>query len=273
MSFRVTAREAWKSQSDLVLGSAQKFGDMRNICLHLAYDGTNFHGWQIQPNLETIQGHVTRVIEEITEERVQVHGSGRTDAGVHALAQVCNFKVTSSIPFANLKKAMNSLLPHDIRVSRILEVPEDFHARFDAKVKTYRYRILNSQFCSPFQYRYVNHCPANLDFEAMSRAAPMVVGEFDFSSFCDSDTEVSSKARRIATSFFVFDTLHDLLEYNVCANGFLHHMVRNLVGTFLEVGKGKLSPEDVQSILAAHNRSTAGPTAPAKGLFLVSVEY
>jgi tRNA pseudouridine38-40 synthase len=245
----------------------------RNICLEVAYEGTDFHGWQIQPNLDTIQGQLTRVIERLTEECVQVHGSGRTDAGAHALAQVCNFKTESRIPLANLHRAINSLLPHSIRVNRVEEASEDFHARFDARIKHYRYRILKAQSCSPFDYRYVHHFPRALDFEPMSRAAPLIVGERDFSSFCDSAAEVDSKIRRVTSSFFVFDTRRDLLEYNICANGFLHHMVRNLVGTFLEIGKGNLTPENFHSVLEAKNRSTAGPTAPAKGLFLVSVHY
>jgi tRNA pseudouridine38-40 synthase len=245
----------------------------RNILLELEYDGTDFHGWQIQPNLDTIQGQMTRVIERITRERVCVNGSGRTDAGAHALGQVCSFKTESPLPAANFRKAINSLLPPSIRVNRLEDAPEEFHARFDAKLKHYRYRILNTKSCSPFDYRYVHHFPRRLDFERMSLAAETIVGEHDFSSFCDSDAEVESRLRRVSTSFFVFDTQRHLIEYNVCANGFLHHMVRNLVGTLLEVGKGKLKPEDFQTILNSKNRSTAGPTVPAKGLFLVSVRY
>jgi tRNA pseudouridine38-40 synthase len=245
----------------------------RNIRLELAYDGTDFHGWQMQPDLDTIQGQLTQTIERITEERVHVHGSGRTDAGAHALAQVCNFKSETHIPLDNLKKALNSLLPHSIRVNRIEEASTDFHARFDAKSKYYRYRIMNSKSCSPFDYRYVHHFPRTLNFQAMSRAAAIIIGEHDFSSFRDSDSDVDSKLRHVSSSFFVFDTCWNLLEYNVCANGFLHHMVRNLVGTFLELGKGKLSLDDFQFILKAQTRSAAGPTAPAKGLFLVSVNY
>jgi tRNA pseudouridine38-40 synthase len=245
----------------------------RNIRLELEYDGTDFHGWQIQPNLDTIQGQLTRVIAQITEERVSIHGSGRTDAGAHALAQVCNFTLASHIPLANFQKAINSLLPSAIRVNSVEQVPEDFHARFSATGKHYRYRILNAKVCSPFDHRYVYHFPRPVDYEAMSRTAEFVIGEHDFSSFCDSDAEVSSKVRRVSSSFFVFDTARNLIEYNVCANGFLHHMVRNLVGTFLEVGKGKCTSEDFRTILTARQRSTAGPTAPASGLFLVSVNF
>jgi tRNA pseudouridine38-40 synthase len=245
----------------------------RNIRLQVQYDGTDFHGWQIQPKLHTIQGAITQAIKKITSEDVQVNGSGRTDAGAHALAQVCNFLTQSSIPLANFQKALNSLLPPSIRVAGIEEMPETFHSRFDAKLKHYRYRILNSKWCSPFDYPYVHHYPKLLDCASLSRAADVVLGEHDFSSFCDSDSDAECKIRCVVSSFFVFDTKRELIEYNVCANGFLHHMVRNLVGTFLEVGKGRLMVETVSAILKAKNRSYAGPTAPAKGLFLVSVGY
>ena len=245
----------------------------RNLRLELQYDGTDFHGWQIQPNLPTIQGSLTQAIHRITTEKLHVNGSGRTDAGAHALEQVCNLLTLSKIPLANFQKAMNSLLPPSIRVLRIEEAPENFHSRFDAKIKHYRYRILNARWCPPFEFRYLHHYPRPLDFARMSQAAELVLGEHDFSAFCDSDTEVESKIRRVVSSSFVFDTRRNLIEYNVCANGFLHHMVRNLVGTFLEVGRGRLSVEDVKTILKSKTRSNAGPTAPAKGLFLVSVIY
>ena len=245
----------------------------RNLRLEIAYDGTDFHGWQIQPNLDTIQGQLTRVIERIVQAPVQVHGSGRTDAGAHALAQVCSFKTESLVPLTNLRKAINSLLPPAIRVNKIEEASENFHARFDAQGKHYRYRILASSDCSPFDHRFVHHVPRKLDFVKLSRAAELLLGEHDFSAFCDSQSEVEFKVRTVTNSFFVFDTSRRLMEYNVCANGFLHHMVRNIVGTLLEVGRGKLPCDDVLAILRSKNRSNAGPTAPAKGLFLVSVRY
>ncbi|MEW5974900.1 MAG: tRNA pseudouridine(38-40) synthase TruA [Acidobacteriota bacterium] len=245
----------------------------RNLRLDVQYDGTDFHGWQVQPGLPTIQGVLTQVVERVTHERIQVHGSGRTDAGVHALAQVCSFQTFSSIPPSNLQKALNALLPPTIRVNRVEEVPLEFHARRSAKLKHYCYRILNARDCSPFVYRYVHHHPRRLDFASLSQAAQAVLGEHDFSSFCDSDSEVESKVRTLVSSVFVFDTRTDLIEYNVCANGFLHHMVRNLAGTFLEVGKGRLAVDGVHAILHSRCRSKAGPTAPAKGLFLVSVKY
>src|SRR5262245_53119390 len=246
---------------------------LRNLRLELQYDGTDFHGWQVQPKLATIQGELTEAIRSVTAEEVHVTGSGRTDAGVHALAQVCNFRTEVGIPCINLQKALNSILPPAIRVTKIEEVPRDFHSRHDAKAKHYRYRILRDEWCSPFDYPYVLHHPRPLDLQSMSQAAELVIGEHDFSAFCDSDSEVESKVRRVASSFFVFDTRRNLIEYNVCANGFLHHMVRNIVGTLLEVGKGSLSVANVETILTSKKRSNAGPTAPAKGLFLVSVSY
>jgi tRNA pseudouridine38-40 synthase len=245
----------------------------RNLRLEIAYDGTSFHGWQIQPHLDTIQGQLTRVIERIVQAPVQVHGSGRTDAGAHALAQVCSFKCESLIPPPNFRKAINSLLPPAIRVNSIEEAPENFHARFDAQSKHYRYRIMTSGDCSPFDHRFVHHVPRPLDFVKLSAAAELLLGEHDFSAFCDSQSETEFRVRTLTNSFFVFDTPRHLMEYNVCANGFLHHMVRNIVGTLLEVGRGKLACEDLPAILRSMNRSNAGATAPAKGLFLVSVRY
>jgi len=245
----------------------------RNLRLELQYDGTDFHGWQIQPKLPTIQGSLTEAIHSITGEQVHVMGSGRTDAGVHALAQVCNFLTQARIPCFNLQKALNAVLSPSIRVTKVEEASERFHSRHDAKAKHYRYRILKDKWCSPFDYPYVFHYPRALDFGRMSQAAEVVVGEHDFSAFCDSDSEVESKVRRVISSFFVFDTRRNLIEYNVCANGFLHHMVRNIVGTLLEVGRGSLSVARVETILRSKKRSNAGPTAPAKGLFLVSVSY
>jgi tRNA pseudouridine38-40 synthase len=168
---------------------------------------------------------------------------------------------------------LNSLLPASIRVLQIEEVDKTFHARRSAARKQYRYRILTSKWCSPFDYRFAHHYPCPLDFQAMSEAAGRILGEHDFTSFSDSDSEVKSKVRRVVSSFFVFDSKQDLIEYNICANGFLHHMVRNLVGTFLEVGKGRWTVSSMDAILNAKSRSIAGPTAPAKGLFLVSVSY
>lgn len=245
----------------------------QNVRLEVQYDGTAYHGWQIQPRLRTIQGELTRTLESIVREPVHVCGSGRTDAGAHALAQVCHFHTNSRLELSNLWKALNSRLPATIRVTGIEKVATDFHARHHARTKHYRYRILNTPWCSPFEYPYVHHYYRRLNYEKLNRAAELVVGKRDFSAFCDSDSQAKSKIRRVTSSLFVFDTQRKLLEYNVCANGFLHHMVRNLVGTFLEVGRGKLPVEAIPAILESKNRSRAGPTAPAKGLFLVWVGY
>ena len=245
----------------------------RNIRLELQYDGTEYHGWQIQPNIKTIQGELTQILENITQDSIQLCGSGRTDAGVHALGQVCHFHTNSSINIHNLQKALNSNLPPSIRVNKVEQVGSLFHSRHHAKIKHYRYQILNAQWCSPFHYPYVYHFYRKLDYDKLSRAAELVIGEKDFSAFCDADSQVKCKVRHVTSSFFVFDTQANLLEYNVWANGFLHHMVRNFVGTFIEVGVGRLEVNEIPVILKSKNRSKAGPTAPAKGLFLVSVYY
>lgn len=249
----------------------------RNFKLTLAYDGTDFHGWQIQPQSKTIQGELADAIERITSERVLPQGSGRTDAGVHALAQVASFCLHSPIPGENLLLALNHTLPPAIRAISIEEVSADFHARHSAKAKTYEYRILRADICPPFLARYVHHHPYPLDEQAICAAAALVVGEHDFSSFAAVDPERGKETAELSN----VRTIHlsqwqrqgDLFIYRVRGNGFLHHMVRNLVGTFLLVGKGSILPDSIPQILASRSRSTAGPTAPASGLFLVSVEY
>lgn len=255
---------------------------MRNLKIILAYDGTDFCGWQVQPDAQSIQGALSHAIGRITNENVLPQGSGRTDAGVHALAQVATFATKSSIPVDNLVKALNDVLPASIRTLEVTEKPPDFHARKSAQAKTYRYRIYRAAICSPFLTRYVWHYPYPLNTEAMARAAAFVIGEHDFTSFAAVDPEGSnlglSKGDRFESNVRkVFDSAwtqeDDELIYTVRGSGFLHHMVRNLVGTFLRVGKGTLQPEDITRILQARSRSAAGATAPASGLFLVSVEY
>jgi tRNA pseudouridine38-40 synthase len=250
----------------------------RNLKLVLAYDGTDFNGWQIQPDRPTIQGILADVILRLTGERLLPQGSGRTDAGVHALGQVASFFLESPIPSQNLLLAMNDKLPSAIRCLSIEEVATNFHARRSALAKTYEYRLFRERICSPFLARYVHHYPYPLNQEAMNRAAQMIIGEHDFTSFAAVDPErgkeeedEASNVRTIFQSEFLSDG--GQLTYRVRGNGFLHHMVRNLVGTFLLTGKGTLTPESIREIIAAKNRSVAGPTAPAGGLFLVSVEY
>jgi tRNA pseudouridine38-40 synthase len=249
---------------------------MRNIKLVLAYDGTEFAGWQIQLDAATIQGTLAQAIEKLTGERVLPQGSGRTDAGVHALAQVATFSTDSSIPTENFVKALNGPLPSSIRILEASEVPSSFHARKSAVGKTYRYRIYRDPVCPPFLARYVWHYPYPLDESAMAEAAGMVVGEHDFTSFAAVDPERGrdeevSNVRKISSSEWRREG--EEFVYTVHGSGFLHHMVRNLIGTFLLAGKGTIQPVEITRILEARSRSAAGATAPANGLYLVSVDY
>jgi tRNA pseudouridine38-40 synthase len=248
---------------------------MRNLKLTVAYDGTDFYGWQIQPDAATVQGTLSSAIGRITGEKVLTQGSGRTDAGVHALAQVATFQSESVIPVANFVVALNDILPASIRVLAAEQVPEDFHPRKSAKAKTYRYRIYRNPICPPLLARYVWHYPYPLDENAMRDAAPLVEGEHDFTSFAAVDPERGreglSNVRRIFSSQWRRESSE--LIYEVRGNGFLHHMVRNLVGTLLLVGKGTLKPAELTRILETKDRSAAGATAPASGLYLVNVEY
>jgi tRNA pseudouridine38-40 synthase len=250
---------------------------MRNLKLILSYDGTDFAGWQVQPDAITVQGTLASAIGRITGEKVLPQGSGRTDAGVHALAQVVTFVTESSVPKANFVKALNDVLPASVRVLEAEEAAADFHARHSARAKTYRYRIYRGAICPPFLARYVWHYPYPLDEDAMKASAGLVEGEHDFTSFAAVDPErgregsAVSNVRRIFSS--AWQRLGDEFVYTAKGSGFLHHMVRNLVGTFILVGKGTLRTEDVTRILEAGDRSAAGATAPASGLYLVNVEY
>ncbi len=269
---------------------------MRNFKLTLAYDGADFHGWQLQPDRPTIQAALGEALRRITGETVVPQGSGRTDAGVHALAQVASCALASSIPAANLVVALNDILPPSIRVMQAEEAPAEFHARKSARAKTYRYRIYRGDICPPFLARYVYHHPYPLHENAISAAAAQVIGEHDFTSFAAVDPEKgeelcgpslrpgytgqrpvpheqeSSNVRTIFVS--QWQRADEELIYTVRGSGFLHHMVRNLVGTFLLVGKGTLQAADLARILRARERSAnPGATAPASGLYLVGVEY
>ena len=250
---------------------------LRNLKLTMSYDGSDFSGWQVQPDASTIQGTLASAIGRLTGENVLPQGSGRTDAGVHALAQVATFSTASPIPIENFLKALNDILPPSIRTLEVKEVPADFHARKSAKAKTYRYRICRAAICSPFLARYVWHFPYPLDENAMSNAAAAIVGEHDFTSFAAVDPERGQENNEVSNVRTIFSSRferqNDEFVYTVRGSGFLHHMVRNLVGTLILVGKGTLQPQDIAPILAARNRSAAGATAPASGLFLVSVEY
>src|SRR5208337_297124 len=277
---------------------------MRNIRLLIAYDGTDFHGWQRQSNALTVQECLESAINRTLGEKAQVWGSGRTDAGVHALNQVANFKTDCPIPCENLVKALNDALPTTVRIKDAHEVSAKFHARYDVRSKTYRYRILQAPVCSPFLWRFVWHYPFPLDSERMAEAAKLFEGEHDFTSFAavdgspaEEDRQGLSQARiappqdsgsghrpaahkvetemvrRIFASRILHHPRTSMLIYEVSGNGFLHHMVRNMVGTLMEVGRGKLEPSGIIRILKARDRSMAGPTAPAQGLCLLRVEY
>ncbi|HWY02995.1 MAG TPA: tRNA pseudouridine(38-40) synthase TruA [Candidatus Acidoferrum sp.] len=250
---------------------------MRNLRLILSYEGSDFAGWQVQPDAVTVQGTLASAIGRITGEKVLPQGSGRTDAGVHAIAQVATFSTQSSVPTTNFVKALNDILPPSIRVIEAQEVTSEFHARKSATGKTYRYRIHRAPICPPFLARYVWHYPYPLNEQAIIRAGAIVEGEHDFTSFAAVDPERGrdgmpvSNVRRIFSSRWERDG--DEFTYTVKGSGFLHHMVRNLVGTFILVGKETLKPEDVTRILESRDRSAAGATAPASGLYLVGVEY
>jgi tRNA pseudouridine38-40 synthase len=245
---------------------------MRNLKLTLAYDGTDFCGWQVQPNQPTIQALVEGVLTEIEGSPVKVHGSGRTDAGVHALAQVASCQLANPIPPENLRKAMNRLLPDAVRVIEAEEAPAAFHARHSAKSKSYEYRLWRAEICPPMLCRYVSPFPYPLDEESMRLAAPRFSGTRDFRSLAAHDGAVmESTVRTIFSS--TLQREGEQLTYRVRGSGFLRHMVRNIVGTLIEVGRGNLSPDDIERILDAKDRSAAGPTAPARGLLLVQVNY
>jgi tRNA pseudouridine38-40 synthase len=280
-------------------------GPRRNLRLLVAYDGTDFHGWQRQPDVLTVQECLESAIAGILGEKAQVYGSGRTDAGVHALNQVANFKAACPIPCENLKKALNDSLPPTVRIRDVQEVSAQFHARYNVRSKTYRYRILQAPVASPFLCRFVWHYPFKLNVERMAAAAKLFEGEHDFTSFAaaeggSADESLSNGfaapallpvpptqagvpgpatkteaafVRRIFTSRILRRARVSMLIYEVTGNGFLHHMVRNIVGTLIEVGREKLEPDDITRILKARDRSMAGPTAPARGLYLVGIEY
>lgn len=259
--------------------------------LTLSYDGTDFNGWQVQPGKPTIQGALQDALGRVTGESPLPQGSGRTDAGVHALAQVASFPLRAPIPAENLQRALNRTLPPSIRISEARTVRSaSFHARHSALAKTYEYRIFRGELCPPFLARYVYACPWPLDLGALTESARVFLGEHDFQSFAASDPDLATRelalkedadpaprtsVRTIFASAWESrcSEAGDLLVYRVRGNGFLHHMVRNLVGTMLDTARGHVRIEDLSAILAARSRSAAGPTAPARGLFLHSVEY
>lgn len=251
---------------------------MRNIKLTLAYDGSAFHGWQIQPGLATIQGSLTDVIRKITQENISVHGASRTDTGVHALGQVVSFRTQSALAVDEMQRAFNALLPPTIRIVAAEEFGPDFHARWQAVEKTYHYRIFRGAVLSPFDFRRVLHYPYPLDEAAMAHAAKHFEGEHDFTSFAASsgseDTDKDrSPIREILRSEIVRKSEQEEIVYVVTGHSFLRYMVRKIVGTLLDVGRGKLCPGDIPNLFELRDRSRSGPTAPPDGLYLVSLKY
>lgn len=263
---------------------------MRVIKLTLAYDGTDFHGWQVQPGKPTIQGALNDVLRRITQEPITVHGAGRTDAGVHAEGQVGHFKTGSRLGARAFQRALNALLPPAIRVVGAEEVARNFHARHQAVVKTYRYHIYRGAIVPPFRWRYVLHYPYPLDEAAMCRAARVFEGEHDFTSFSAPGAEDAergqgkqgSPVKTVAVSSFSRvqeggsepgDGGGYELVYTVRGRSFLRYMVRKLVGTLLEVGRGRMSEQDIAALFDLRDRSKSGPTVPPQGLVMQSVEY
>lgn len=245
---------------------------MRNLKLTIEYDGTNYCGWQRQKKGITIQGVLEEKLGCITQERVKVIGSGRTDAGVHAIGQVAHVHLKSRLPKENILRGVNSLLPADIAVKKIEEMDEKFHARYDATSKVYLYRISNQPTRSPLIHRYAWTVFPALNVEAMRDGVIYFKGTHDFTSFSAADGRDGDKKRTVM-NVEIFRIPGGVIEIEIEADGFLRHMVRTIVGTLVEVGKGKIEPPAVRDIMLARDRSLAGPTAPPQGLFLKEVKY
>jgi tRNA pseudouridine38-40 synthase len=241
------------------------------VILTLEYDGTDFFGWQLQPQGRTVQGVLEEAVRRVTQEVVRVTGASRTDSGVHAEAQVAHFDTAFSLAPARFVPALNFYLPHDVSVLSCCEAPAGFHARFDAASKLYRYRILLSRPRRPLRERFVLREWRPLDLPAMQRCAALIAGEHDFGSFASEFAEERDYVRHVSRSELIEGG--DEVHYMVEANGFLYNMVRAIVGTFLEVGHSRMTVDQFAQVLAARDRSAAGPTAPARGLTLVRVSY
>ena len=244
---------------------------MKRVKLVVAYDGTAYHGWQIQPGARTIEGELNRTLSELLQEEIQVIGASRTDSGVHALCNVAVFDTDTRIPAEKLSYALNQRLPEDIRIQSSCEVEADFHPRHCDSRKTYEYRILNREFPLPTKrlYSYFTYVP--LDVSRMKKAASYLIGEHDFKSFCATAAVVESTVRTLYEA--TVGRENDEIVIRVCGNGFLYNMVRIIAGTLMEVGRGNLEPEGMKEILEAKDRTVAGPTAPACGLTLVKYEF
>ena len=247
---------------------------MRNLKLTVQYDGTSYVGWQRQETGTSIQGLLEDALAPIAGERVTVHGAGRTDAGVHAVGQVATVALDTALTPSTVARALNAVLPLDVRVLAIEEARPEFHARFSAVGKLYEYRVLNAPIASAFMFRYAWHVPQVLDLDAMRSASLSLVGSHDFAAFQGSGSFVHSTTRTVHAIQWEDGGGYDLpLVMRIEGDGFLRHMVRNIVGTLIEVGSGRWSPSHVEAILRSLDRSRAGPTAPPHGLFLVRVDY
>src|ERR1700747_1974644 len=251
---------------------------MRHFKLTIAYDGTDFHGWQMQGNKPTIQGEIVSVLQRLTQEKIFLHGAGRTDAGVHALGQVASFKTHSALSAQEFQRALNALLPPAIRIVAAEEVGPDFHARWSALRKTYRYRLYRGRVVPPPLWRYVLHYPFPLDEDAMRDAAARFIGTHDFTAFAASaGPEGGDRERPTEREIYAAELARSVdgeeLVFTVSGRSFLRYMVRKMVGTLLEVGRGRLKPQDIDRLYESKDRSKAGPTVPPQGLVMVEVQH
>ena len=260
---------------------------MKRVMLTVAYDGTNYHGWQIQPNGETIEGILNRCLSELLGENIEVTGASRTDSGVHAMGNIAVFDTTSPIPAEKVSYALNRYLPEDIRIQKSEEVSPAFHPRHCDSRKTYEYRIYCAPFPMPVKRLYSHFTYVPMDIDLMSQAAAYLVGEHDFKSFCSTEAQVETTVRQIdsvevrevrsevneRSSGGYIDQIGKEIVIRVSGRGFLYNMVRIIAGTLMEVGRGYIAPQEMEKIIAARDRQTAGPTAPACGLTLIKIEY
>ena len=243
---------------------------MRNIKLVIHYDGTNYHGWASQPETATIQGMIEEAIYKLTGQAIKVSGSSRTDSGVHALGQVANFQIDSPVPTENFQNAMNNLLPRDVAIAKVEQMPDDFDAIGSTVEKRYDYLIYTAKIRSVLDRRYW-HRPGSLDIQKMQTAARVLVGTHDFKSFASAADQRESSVRTI--THCQVEENRDIIRIDVQSDGFLYNMVRNIVGTLVEVGRNHWQPEYIEEILKAKDRNAAGPIAPASGLCLMEIFY
>jgi tRNA pseudouridine38-40 synthase len=244
---------------------------MRTIKLTISYDGAAYKGWQLQKNGSTVQGKLEEALKKVFGSKHRLHGAGRTDSGVHARAQVAHFRISNSIPVKKIPVALNSVLPEDIAVTQAKEVPDGFHSRFDAKEKNYRYYIYAEKQRDPFHEKYSWRIPYDLDVSLMKKEAKELIGRHDFKSFQARDKKERSSVRTVKSLRIKKETPFVIID--IAADGFLYNMVRNIVGTLVDIGRGYSPPGSMKKILREKDRRQAGPTAPAKGLFLVRIKY